>query len=198
MAITHKFLKALGIDEDKAEEILTAHLETVNSIKAERDELKTKAETVDTLTAERDKLKADLDAAKKAGGDAAQVQADFDAYKAEVEKGRVNDGKKALIRKALEAAGANPAALDLLLNTVELDKVELDGDKLKDGEAVVNGVKDGHAGLFGEVKHEGTPPLTPPPGGSFHGTGRAAKIAAEYQTSMYGAPVDTGAGKETK
>ena len=45
MAITHKFLKALGIEEDKAEEILTAHLETVNAIKAERDELKSNKES---------------------------------------------------------------------------------------------------------------------------------------------------------
>ncbi len=36
MAMTHKFLKALGIEDDKAEEIIAAHLETVNAIKAER------------------------------------------------------------------------------------------------------------------------------------------------------------------
>lgn len=197
MAITHKFLKALGIDEDKAEEILTAHLETVNSIKAERDDLKTKAESVDTLTQERDKLKADLETAKKNGGDAAKIKADFDAFKAQVELDKVNGGKKALVRKALEAAGANPAALDLLLNTVDLDKVELDGEKLKDGDAVVKGVKEGREGLFGKVEEGGTPPMTPPGGASFHGTGRAAQIAADYHAKMYGAP-QVGAGKETK
>lgn len=59
MAMTHKFLKALGIEDDKAEEIIAEHVATVNAIKAERDELKTKADTVDTLTAQRDKLQAD-------------------------------------------------------------------------------------------------------------------------------------------
>ena len=109
----------------------------------------------------------------------------------------MNGGKKALVRKALEAAGANPAALDLLLNTVDLDKVELDGEKLKDGDAIVKGVKEGREGLFGTVEEGGTPPMTPPGGASFHGTGRAAQIAADYHAKMYGAP-QAGAGKETK
>lgn len=195
MAITHKFLKALGIEEDKAEEILTAHLETVNAIKAERDELKSKAESIDTLTAERDQLKADLQAAKEAGGNAAKVQADFDAYKAQVETEKTNVSKRKLIRTALEKAGANPAALDLMLNAVPLDTVELDGENLKDADSVINPVKQTYAGLFGTTGTQGTKPVEPPTGGrTVHGTGRAAAIAAKYQEAMYGAP-KTG-GKE--
>ena len=104
------------------------------------------------------------EALEKANGDAAKVQADFDAYKQQVETEKTNAGKKALIKKAREAANANPAAIDLMLGTVDLDKVELDGEALKDAEAVLKPIKEAHAALFGTVQNQGTPPLTPPSG----------------------------------
>lgn len=165
MAITHKFLKALGISEDAAEEIISAHRETVDSIKAERDELLTKANTVDTLTAERDKLKHDLEDAQAHSGDAGKVQAEFDAYKAQIETEKSNGSKLKLIRAALEKAGANPAAIDLMVNTVALDKVELNGDTLKDADSVVNPIKESHAALFGTPIQKGTPQVNPMSGG---------------------------------
>lgn len=177
MAITHKFLKALGISEDAAEEIISAHRETVDSIKAERDELLTKANTVDTLTAERDKLKHDLEDAQAHSGDAGKVQAEFDAYKAQIETEKSNGSKLKLIRAALEKAGANPAAIDLMVNTVALDKVELNGDTLKDADSVVNPIKESHAALFGTPVQKGTPQVTPMSGGKNAATVMSLKDA---------------------
>lgn len=165
MAITHKFLKALGISEDAAEEIISAHRETVDSIKAERDELLTKSNTVDTLTAERDKLKHDLEEAQAHSGDAGKVQAEFDAYKAQIETEKSNGSKRKLVREALEKAGANPAAIDLMLNAVALDKVELNGEALKDEGSVVNPIKETHAALFGVPTTKGTQQMNPMSGG---------------------------------
>ena len=177
MAITHKFLKALGISEDAAEEIISAHRETVDSIKAERDELLTKANAVDTLTAERDKLKHDLEDAQAHSGDAGKVQAEFDAYKAQIETEKSNGSKLKLIRAALEKAGANPAAIDLMVNTVALDKVELNGDTLKDADSVVNPIKESHAALFGTPIQKGTPQVTPMSGGKNAATVMSLKEA---------------------
>lgn len=177
MAITHKFLKALGISEDAAEEIISAHRETVDSIKAERDELLTKANTVDTLTAERDKLKHDLEDAQAHSGDAGKVQAEFDAYKAQIETEKSNGSKLKLIRAALEKAGANPAAIDLMVNTVALDKVELNGDTLKDADSVVNPIKESHAALFGTPIQKGTPQVNPMSGGKNAATVMSLKDA---------------------
>ena len=44
MALSRRFLAALGIESDKVEEIITAHAETVDALKAERDEFKADAE----------------------------------------------------------------------------------------------------------------------------------------------------------
>ncbi len=177
MAITHKFLKALGISEDASEEIISAHRETVDSIKAERDELLARANTVDTLTAERDKLKHDLEETMAHAGDVGKVQAEFDAYKAQIETEKSNSAKLKLIRTALEKAGANPAAIDLMMNAVALDKVELNGDTLKDEGSVVNPIKESHAALFGTPIQKGAPDVNPMSGGRTAATALSLKDA---------------------
>ena len=174
MALTRKFLKALGIEEDKIEEIVTAHGETVAGLKDEIEKARQGAESLAAVAEERDKLKQRVEALEKASGDAAKVQAEYDAYRQQVETDKANAGKKALVKKALEAAGANPAALDLMLGTVDLSAVELDGEKLKDEKAVLKPIKEAHAGLFGTVQQRGTDPLAP-----LGGNGGAAKTKDE-------------------
>lgn len=164
MALSRTYLKSMGLTEEQVSAIIENHTETVEGLKKERDDYKTKAEGVGAIAKERDELAGRVEALEKASGDVAKVQAEYDAYKKQVETEKANAGKKALVRKALENAGANPAALDLLLNTVDLSKVETDGEAIKDVEAVLKPVKEAHSGLFGEVREAGTPPLNPPTG----------------------------------
>lgn len=164
MALTRKLLASLGLNDNQIDSVIEAHTEVTDALKKERDDYKTKADTLETVTKDRDDLKVKLEQAEKASGDVAKVQAEFDAYKAQIETERTNAGKKALVRKVLEDNGANPAALDLLMNTVALDKVEMDGDKLKDADAVLKPIKEAHAGLFGKVETHGTDTITPPGG----------------------------------
>lgn len=182
MALTRKFLKALGIEEDKIEEIITAHGETVAALKDEIDKAEQSAKDSAAAAQERDKLQKRVEALEKTSGDAAKVQADFDAYKQQVETEKTNAGKKVLIKKALEAANANPAAIDLMLNTVKLDEVELDGEALKDAEAVLKPIREAHAGLFGTVEPKGTPKVDPPAG---NGEPKAPATLAEALHQKY-------------
>lgn len=165
MALTRKFLKALGIEEDKIEEIISAHGETVTALKEERDKALADAATLEEVTKERDKLQGEAETLRKAGGDAAKVQADFDAYKAQIDKERENAGKEKLVRRALTEAGANGSVLDLLLRGIDLDAVEVEGGALKDAAAVVDPVKAQYSGVFGVVTPSGVPPVNPPGGG---------------------------------
>ena len=52
MAMTRKFLKAMGIEEEKIEQIIEAHTETVNALKEERDKFKGDAEKLPTVQKE--------------------------------------------------------------------------------------------------------------------------------------------------
>lgn len=164
MALSRTYLQTMGLTEEQISAIIENHTNTVEGLKKERDGYKAKAETAESTAKERDTLKQRVEALEKANGDAAKVQAEYDAYRQQVETDRANAGKKALIKKALEAANANPAAIDLMLNTVKLDEVELDGEALKDAEAVLKPIREAHAGLFGTVQNQGTPPLNPPGG----------------------------------
>ena len=85
MALTRRYLKALGIDEDKIEEIISAHGETVTALKDEIEKAKQGAEDSAAIAKERDSYKQRVEALEKASGDAAKVQAEYDAYKKQIE-----------------------------------------------------------------------------------------------------------------
>ena len=58
MSLTRKMLKAMGIEEEKIDQIIEAHSETVDSLKADRDTYKEDAEKLKTVQKELDDLKA--------------------------------------------------------------------------------------------------------------------------------------------
>ena len=54
MRLTRKYLSALGIDADKIDEIIEAHMETVNALKSELDDAKANSGDAEKVKAERD------------------------------------------------------------------------------------------------------------------------------------------------
>ena len=61
LALTRKFLTALNIDADKIDEIITAHSETVDALKKERDDFKAEAEANSEAKASAEKLQKQVD-----------------------------------------------------------------------------------------------------------------------------------------
>jgi hypothetical protein len=72
MALTRKFLSALGIDADKVDEIINAHTETVDALKNERDKYKADAEKLPEVQKELDGMKEE--AAKNSGKNPFEVK----------------------------------------------------------------------------------------------------------------------------
>ena len=58
MALTRKFLSALGIEEAKIDEIISAHADTVNALKEQRDGYKADADKLPAVQQALDDLKA--------------------------------------------------------------------------------------------------------------------------------------------
>ena len=54
MSLTRKMLKAMGIEEEKIDQIIEAHSETVDSLKADRDSYKEDAEKLKDVQKELD------------------------------------------------------------------------------------------------------------------------------------------------
>lgn len=120
-----------------------------------------KAAEYTKLASERDTLKTDLDALKATNSDAKKVQEQFDAYKAEIEAKETNTAKRTAIRKALKNAGVGRESfLDLLVDKVDLNGVELDGESVKDT-SFVDGLKTSYADCFTSTSVDGVKPTAP-------------------------------------
>lgn len=162
MALTRNFLKSMGLTDEQVSAIIENHTDSIDGLKAELATARAAAETVEALTKERDELKDKLSKA----GDAAKVQADFDAFRKQVETEKANAAKSAAVRKALKASGVQREEfLDLLMGKVELDKVEMDGDAVKDEASFVAPFKASYAGCFASESEQGTKLQNPPSGG---------------------------------
>lgn len=159
MALTRTMLKAMGIEEEKASEIIAAHVETVDALKKERDGFKSKAESYD-------KVKAELDEAKEAAknsGDYAKLKEEFDKYKAEVAEEKTLTAKKAVLSKIAKDAGLSEAGVAKVLKYTDFATVELDDKgEAKDGKALLKSLKEEWPEYIQTVQTNGVKTPTPP------------------------------------
>lgn len=100
MSLTRKMLKAMGIEEEKIDQIIEAHSETVDSLKAGRDTYKEDAEKLKTVQKELDDLKSKGDDGWKEKHD--KLKGEFDTYKKDVEAKETHSKKVEAYRAALE------------------------------------------------------------------------------------------------
>lgn len=128
MAFTRKFLSALGIEEDKVEEIITAHTEVTDALKEERDKYKKDAE-------ELPKVQAQLNDALKKGDDAYKEKYEkehkaFEDYKKEQDAEALQRKKKSAYKEILKEAGIQDKRIDAVLKVSGdvINKIELDDD----------------------------------------------------------------------
>lgn len=167
MSITRKFLKALGIEDDKADQIIEAHTEVANGLKADLERYKTDAGKLAEVQAELDALKATKDS---------DLQDQYDQLKIELENekaGRKKDRQEAAIRQELTAMGAQD--VDYLLYKLGDTSELFDEDgHLKDRDAFTEKTKADYPNQFKaeSTKSKGTPP---PPAGD-RGEPRAASF----------------------
>lgn len=166
MALSRKFLTALGIEAEKIDEIINAHSETVEALKEERDSYKAKAE-------QSDKLQKDLDSAKKQIEDLNKDDAykvkyealkeDFDSYKKGIEIEKTNNNKKDAYKALLKEIGISEKHIDKVAKLVELDKIKLDKDgKIEGADDLKKSLKEEWSDFIVTDGKEGAGTATPP------------------------------------
>ncbi len=165
MALTRKFLKAMGIDEEKIEQIIDAHSETVTALKGEIETARQDGDGLQTITKERDGLKKQLETLQAASGDAAKVQAAFDAYKAGVEAEKTGEIKTKAVLKALEDKGIRKAA-QAIIKGLDLSALEIDGEQVKGLDAFIAPIIQENDWAIETTTTQGVPPVNPPSGGA--------------------------------
>ena len=160
MSLTRKMLKAMGIEEEKIDQIIEAHTETVDGFKDKLNDYKDKAEKYDGVKKELDEI--------KEGGDDWQKKyekehSDFEAYKNDVTAKETKRTKEHAVREFLKSAGVSEKRLDAVLKVTNLDDFELDKDgKIKDADKHTETVKTEWADFIETTTTQGANTATPP------------------------------------
>ena len=161
MSLTRKMLKAMGIEEEKIDQIIEAHSETVDSLKADRDSYKEDAEKLKDVQKELDDLKAKGDDGWKEKHDA--LKAEFDQYKNDVQAKETKAAKEAAYRAILKDANLSEKGIEKAIKYAEWDKIELDADgKLKGANDHIKAVREEWAEYVTTTTTTGAKTSTPP------------------------------------
>lgn len=165
MALTRKFLSALGIEADKIDEIINAHTETVDGLKDELAKAKEAAAKLPDVQKELNDMKA---AAEKDGKDPFKVKyeaikEDFENYKKEVTAKETKAAKTDAYRDLLKKAGVAGKRIDAVLKVSDVDGIKLDKDgKAEDENKLLEAIKTEWADFITTETVKGAQTATPP------------------------------------
>lgn len=194
MALTRKFLSALGIEADKVDEIINAHTETVDALKHERDSYKADAEKLPEVQKELNSIKEQ--AAKNDGKNPFEVKynaikEEFENYKKE-QTAKETKVKKADAYKALlKEAGVSEKRIDAVLRVSDIDGLKLDKDGAVEGkDALLESIKKDWSDFIVTQGTQGARTPNPPAngGGKTYKSKEeiyAIKDTAERQKAIY-------------
>lgn len=165
MALTRKFLSALGIETEKVDEIISAHVETVDQIKAERDKYKADAEKLPTIQQELQDLKKNVE---ENGKEAYKVKYDalkeeFNTFKTDIANKEIKAKKENAYRNLLKNAGVSEKRLDAVVKVSDIDSIELDDQgNIKDADKLTASIKEEWSDFIQTTHTEGANTATPP------------------------------------
>ena len=120
MALTRKFLKALGIEDEKVDEIISAHTETVDALKAERDGYKADADKLPGVQSQLDDATAQLNDTKD-GGFKAKYEAEhkaFEDYKADIVAKETHAAKESAVKAYFHDKGIADKSMTLAMRYI--------------------------------------------------------------------------------
>lgn len=195
MALTRKFLTAMGIDEEKIDEIITAHTETVNALKEQRDTYKEDAEKLPKVEKELNELK---EQHKDDGENPFEVKynalkEEFNDYKKEVTAKETKAAKKTAYKAFLKKIGINEKRINSVVKVAEangtIDKLELnENGEINGEEELATETKTEWADFVVETSVQGADTPTPPQnnGGNKDDTSAATARAKQFYANKYG------------
>lgn len=186
--LTRKYLSALGIESDKVDEIIEAHMETVNALKTELDEAKSGNDEADKAKKENEALKAELKELKDSAGkeDSYKVKyealkEDFDKFKSDIKSEKTKAQKADAYKKLLSEAGVSQKRIEAVMKVSEasISKLELEEDgSVKDADNLKKAIKEEWEDFIETKGTEGARNYNPPKNEGNGGTKTKEEIMA--------------------
>lgn len=162
MALTRKMLKAMGIEEEKIEQIIEAHAETVDGLKSDVQKYREAAEKLPGVEKE-------LETLKTSGGDwkdkYEKEHTAFESYKADVSAKEAGAAKEAAYRALLAEAGVDPKRIDTVVRAEKTGFVDLkigEDGKFEKADELTKTIKANWADFLQTTTTTGVPVATPP------------------------------------
>ena len=167
MAFTRRFLSALGIEAEKIDEIINAHIEVVDGLKEERDNFKKDAEKLadveKELTKAKEKIAKNGDGETVAKEDYDKLKKEYDDYKADITAKNTRTEKENAFRELLKSVGVSEKRFNAIIKVSDIDSLELDKDgKIKDAEKHTENVKSEWADFIETTTTKGANTANPP------------------------------------
>lgn len=193
MALSRKYLAAMDIPAEKIDEIITAHTETVNALKEERDSLKDAAANAEALKTENETLKQENDTLKKGNWEKkySDLKNEYDTFKFDTEKKETIAKKESAYKDLLIKAGVSDKRIASIIKVSgpKIDELILDDDgKIKDADKLLEGVKTEWSDFISTDGAKGAHVETPPEGkgGDDEKFTRGQQLANKYYENLYG------------
>ena len=160
MALTRKFLKAMGIEDEKIDQIIEEHVTVTDALKKERDEARADADELPKVRKELDDLKAAGDGGLKEKYEAAQKTID------EYQKKDARSAKENAYRAILKEAGIRDKYIDTVIraDSAAIDALSLTDGKAEKSDEIMAGVKKNWADFIGTAESRPGDVETPPAG----------------------------------
>lgn len=191
MGLTRKMLAAMDIPAEKIDEIISAHAETVNAIKEERDALKENAGRVASLEKDLEAANKQIEEYKSGDWQAKydKIKGEYDTYKSDVETKSVKTAKENAYRQLLVDAGISEKRIGSVLKVSDIDGIKLDKDgKIEGADALTENVKKEWADFIVTEGVKGAEVAKPPKsdGDGVEVPSRAAQLVEQYRSEHYG------------
>lgn len=167
MAFTRKFLSAMGIEADKVDEIINAHIEVVDGLKEERDNFKEDAEKLANvekeLTEAKEKIAKNGDGETVSKEEYDKLKKEYDDYKADITAKTTRTEKENAYRELLKSVGVSEKRLNAIIKVSDIDGIELDKDgKIKNADKHTETIKSEWAEFIETTTTRGANTANPP------------------------------------
>lgn len=163
MALTRKMLKAMGIEDEKIDQIIEAHSDTVDALKEERDNYKKDAERLPGVQSELDTLKAANTGDNSFEAKYNALKTEYDGYKAKQAEKETTANKDKAYRKLLADAGVSAKRVDAIMRVTDLASLKLAKDgTLEDADKALENIKKEWADFIVKEGKKGADTETPP------------------------------------
>lgn len=184
----------MGVEDDKSEQIIQAHNETVEGLKKQRDDLTEQLDGQKELAAQVPDLQKKLEEAEaKIPSEDWQAKylesvKELEDFKAQVERDKAEAEKKSLYRAVLREAGIDEQRIDAIVKVTDMGAIAVKDGAIEDSEALKESVAKEWAAFIPQESVQGAKVPKPPEtsGGVAGADPATVQRLAERHARLYG------------